>query len=171
MTPEPCPDFEPLLARAADDTIAPADRLRLDAHLGTCERCRAALADQQLMRAELTSRPPLRARPDFVARVTGAIEADRSWMDRLDFRTWTWRLLPIAAGLSLVTWIVARQPVALPNQYAPAGDRGTTTVGNASTSGLPVATALWDESISDASLLSLMLRANADDTLPITKER
>ena len=170
MTPEPCPDFEPLLARAADDTISPADRARLDSHLSTCAHCRTALADQKAMRAELTSRPPLRARPDFVARVTRAIEADRSWMDRLDFRRWTWRLVPIAAGLSLITWVVAKQPVALSTQNAPAGDRGTTAANDAST-GLPVATALWDESISDASLLSLMLRANADDTLPATKER
>ena len=169
MNRPPCPDYEPLLARAADDALSPAELARLDAHLATCEHCRAALADQKMIRAVLLDRPTLSARPDFAARVGRAIEADRSWLDRLDFRIWTWRLVPVAAALSLVAFLVLRQPMTSTASTTTTGTGATS--GDTSGSGLPVATALWDESVSDTSLLSLMLQASANDTLPASKER
>jgi hypothetical protein len=77
--------------------------------------------------------------------------------------------VPIAAGLSLVTWMVLRQPVATVAQQS--GADAASTYGEAANGGLPVATALWDESVSDTSLLSLMLEASATDRLPASKER
>lgn len=165
MTTETCREFESLLARAADDALDAGDRTALDAHLRACAACRAALADQRAVREALAARPPLRAQPDFAARVTAAIEADRSWLDRLDFRVWTWRLVPVAAALSLVTWMVIHGAGATPAQVATATDA---TIGG----DLPVAAALWDSSISDTDVLSLMLRASATDKLADTyKER
>src|SRR3990172_4497440 len=89
-------------------------------------------------------------------RVTALIEADRSWLDWLDFRRWTWRLVPVAAALSLAAWVVVHN-----------ADTSQATPSSAAAfdEDLPVAAALWDESVSDTSLLSLMLRASANDRL------
>ena len=100
-------------------------------------------------------RPPRYAPPDFAMRVTSAIEADRSWLDRLDFRMWTWRLVPVAAALSVVTWFVANNITATDLMSPDA----------AAAADVPVAAALWDDSVSDTVLLSLMLRAGANDSL------
>jgi predicted anti-sigma-YlaC factor YlaD len=158
MTTDACRAFESLLVRAADAGLDASQQTVLDAHLVTCAACRAALADQRLAREALAARPPLRAQPDFAARVAAAIDADRSWLDRLDFRAWTWRLAPVAAALSLVTWVVLQSAGAATD--TPASSSATTFDGD-----LPVAAALWDESVSDSSLLSLMFRASANDRL------
>jgi predicted anti-sigma-YlaC factor YlaD len=161
MTTDACREFESLLVRAADGLLDANDETALDAHLRTCAACRAALADQHAVREALIARPPLRAQPDFAARVTAAIEAERSWLDRLDFRVWTWRLVPVAAALSLVAWVVVRNATPM-GTSTPATAAST----DASLSGdLPVAAALWDSSVSDTAVLSLMLRASASDKL------
>ncbi len=164
MTTNACREFESRLTRAADDaTIEAADRASLDAHLRTCAACRAALADQRAVRDALAARPPLRAQPDFAFRVVAAIEADRSWLDRLDFRVWTWRLVPVAAALSLAAWMTVHDArTAAPSASTP----GATASADATFDGdLPVSAALWDTSVSDTTLLSLMLRASANDKL------
>lgn len=156
MTTDACREFESLLVRAADGALEAGDQAALNTHLRECAACRAALADQRAVRDALSARPPLRAQPDFAIRVEAAIEADRSWLDRLDFRTWTWRLVPVAAALSLVTWVVINS----------AGATTTTSTGGTTIDAdLPVSAALWDESVSDTTLLSLMLRASANDKL------
>jgi len=158
-----CPDFESLLARSADGALDAHDEATLASHLATCAGCRGALADQRAVREALAARPLAYARPDFARRVAQAIDADRSWLDRLDFRAWTWRLAPVAAALSLATWLVVQ------NTAASLSPSATDTSGD---SDLPVAAALWDESVSDTSMLSLMLRAGANDRLAETyKER
>ena len=152
-----CRTFERWLARAADGTLEPLAQVRLDAHLASCADCRAALAAQQAVRGVLASRTPDRARAGFVDRVTAAIEADRSWLSWLDFRAWTWRLVPVAGALSLAAWFVVQSP---------ASSAVTSTTTDATTDAdLPVAAALWDPSVSDTSVLSLMLRASANDRL------
>ena len=108
MITKACQEFESRLVRAADGALDAGDQIALDAHLHVCGACRAALADQRAVRQALAARPTLRAQPDFASRVAAAIEADRSWLDRLDFRAWTWRLVPVAAALSFVTWMVVR---------------------------------------------------------------
>lgn len=104
---EPCDDYVSLLVRAADDSLDPDGRARLDEHLPTCEACRAALETQQLAHVMLSDAfevdPPL----GFTTRVVAHIEPRTGWLDRLDFRRWTWRISPVAAGLILVAWIVA----------------------------------------------------------------
>lgn len=149
---EACQEFESLLARAADGALNEADHGRLDLHLAGCDGCRRALADQRAVRDALQSRPVLRDRPEFAVAVMAAIEAERSWLERLDFRRWTWRLAPVAAALSLIAWAAVQ-----------AGS--SDAAGAAFDENLPVSAALWQDSVSDVSVLSLMLRAGADDRL------
>ena len=154
------PEFERLLVRAADGLLETSEREALDRHLSACDECRAALAAQTLVRTSLQLRPALDASPAFYARVTSAMRAPSSWLESLDFRQWTWRLIPIAAALVIAVVAFAglsmrtdtTTPAADVQNVAAAGDQ-------------PVSSALWSSSMSDDSVISLMLRANADDAL------
>ena len=86
-----------------------------------------------------------------------------SWLDSLDFRRWTWRLVPVAAALALLSIVVSQTDTTSALTAPPSDD--TTVMAVSSTDDLPVSSALWSESVSGSSLLSLMLTANADDTL------
>ncbi len=160
----PCTSFTSWLVRAAEDRLAPPEQAQLDAHLTSCDACRQALADQRSVRMLLQTHPVDGAPLGFDTRVMAAIaaEAERrhsSWFDSLDYRRWTWRLLPVAAALALVIAAVTPTDAASPSVE----NTGTTLA--QSTDNLPVSAALWSESVSESSLLSLMLSAGADDAL------
>ncbi len=157
------PEFFSLLVRAAEGRLAPDDQARLDGHLAGCLACRDALEAQRAVRAALASRPPTLAAPDFQARVMAAIGRTRvarprsleAWIERWDFRRWTWRLAPVAAALVVAVLSVL---------YGTTG-RLTAASSSAAAGQLPVSAALWAPSVSDTSVLSLMLEANPDDSL------
>lgn len=145
---DPCDDYVSLLVRAADDSLDPDGRARLDAHLPTCEACRAALETQQLAHVMLSDafevEPPL----GFTTRVVAHIEPRTSWLDRLDFRRWTWRISPVAAGLVLAAWIVA------------AGSDTTSASGsidvvNATDAGVEADAVRWSDTVDGPDLVSL----------------
>lgn len=156
MTSDNCQRWEPLLARAADDALESDDRAALEHHLSACAACRDALAVQRSMRGLLRSRPPMYASAAFTRDVMAMLEHEASWLDRLDFRQWTWRLAPVAAALLVALWAVG-----------PSGDAAATGMENTETvdADAPVSSVLWDESVSDISLLTLMLRAGPDEGL------
>jgi len=168
-----CTAIEPLLARAAEGSLPPAEQVRLDAHLENCASCRGAFADQRAMRELLQSHPVEGARLGFDTRVMAAIRAEAearsgSWLGNLDFRRWTLRLVPVAAALALASFIIAAPAssvVSQPDTTSGLTGEETTVVTSNSTDDLPVSSALWSESVSGSSFLSLLLTANADDTL------
>lgn len=158
-----CAAFTSMLVRVADGTAPSAEQAQLEAHISTCASCAAALDDQRGVHAWLQAQPVTGASLGFDRRVMAAVRADaegrtRSWLDSLDFRRWTWRLVPVAAALALVAVSVTQTDAA--NQTA-----DTTTLSGTTTDTMPVSSALWSETVSESSLLSLMLSANADDTL------
>lgn len=157
-----CDDLIPALLRAADGTLAQLperERARLDAHLATCAACTEALADQRAMRQALsalaeepvTSHAGVRVMAELreQARASGG----STWIDALDWRRWTWRLVPVAAALALVT----------ANLVRPAATAETTT--EVVSEALPVSSALMTGDVTGDDLLSLLLNAGADETL------
>jgi anti-sigma factor RsiW len=96
-----------LLVRAADDSLDASGRARLDAHMLTCETCRYALDSQRTAHVLLANAFDVDAPLGFTSRVVAHLEPGRSWLDRFDFRRWTWRVSPLAAGLMLAAGIVA----------------------------------------------------------------
>jgi anti-sigma factor RsiW len=154
------PEFERLIVRGADGLLDAAEREALDRHLTTCDNCRAALAAQTLVRTSLQLRPALEASPAFYARVTSAMRAPASWVDSLDFRRWTWRLAPVAAALVIAVVAFAGLSMRTDTTASSAEIQTASIAGDQ-----PVSSALWSSSMSDDSVLSLMLRANADDAL------
>ena len=156
-----CTAITPLLMRAAEGALPAADEARLNAHLESCPSCRAELAEQREVRELLRSHPVDGAAWGFETRVMAAVRAEAEgraggWFNNLDFRRWTWRLVPVAAALALASAVIDDRDTA--------GDLGTETTTVSADAG-PVSSALWSESVSESSLLSLMLTANADDTL------
>lgn len=161
MTPH-CDDFIPALVRAADGALPDAERAALDVHLATCAACTEALADQRAMRVSLTALAAETATRPVGARVMASLRAEAgatgtSWVDALDFRPWTWRLVPVVAALAIVVAGVART-------NAEAVD---TTV-DVTESGQPVSSALVTGEIAGTDLLSLLLNSTADDTFTTT---
>jgi anti-sigma factor RsiW len=158
-----CAAFTALLVRAADGSASAEDQARLAAHLATCDVCAADLADQRDVHAFLHAQPVAGASLGFDTRVMAAIRADvesraRGWLDSLDFRRWTWRLVPVAAALALAAITIVQ---------VDAVQTGTTVESTdmASADTAPVSSALLSDSVSSSSLLSLMLSASADDSL------
>lgn len=153
MAADPCPGYVSLVVHAADGTLDVAGRARLDEHLLGCSACREALDGQLSARRVLAMLPAVQASPFFAARLRADLDASRPWTDRIDFRRWTWRVLPLAAGLGLAAFLAVRaETVASRANVSSAPDA-------------PVSAALWSDSVSDTSVLSLMLRANVDESL------
>jgi len=123
---EPCDGFIPLLVRAGDDSLSAGDRVVLDAHIQTCDGCREALAVQRAASMSLAGAFDADAPLGFSTRVVAHLHGDSqlSWLDRLDFRRWTWRVSPIAAGLGLAAYlmITASESTAASGETAITGD-------------------------------------------------
>lgn len=62
--PKPCARWADLLA-AHPDSLSPAERRALDAHVASCRACAAVRADYQRMDARIRSLPDPRIRPDL----------------------------------------------------------------------------------------------------------
>lgn len=165
MTQSPCESFINLIVRATDREISEPDEQRLNLHVAACAACRGALAGQRAVRAALAARPVADASAGFEARVMTALRAEAPLTERWNWRGWTWRLVPVAAVFAiLAVGVVTRQGAA--SSITTATTPGLDVSSLASPSGqAPVASALYSSSVSDASLLSLMLTAKADDPL------
>jgi len=147
----PCEDLIPTLLHAADGTLPTEERAVLEAHVATCAGCAEALADQQSMRQMLTVLADVPVTTHVGTRVLAELRAAArpspvaSWLETLDWRRWTWRLVPVAAVLALGVAGVARTPTP--------SDNVSEVVAIEHAGG---------------DLLSLLLSSNADATLSTT---
>jgi anti-sigma factor RsiW len=172
-----CPERVPLLVRAADGALDASDQAALDAHLALCDRCRVALEGQRVARTALMSWTPDMAPADFVARVLRDVDAHESWLDRWDFRRWSWRLAPLATAAAIAMGIVVgRTDVS----YADAASTGSIVETGAETSGsseagaegagmtgddVTVAAAILSDDLSGDDVIGLLLMAEADQPI------
>lgn len=119
-----CTEIEPLIARYADEAAAlspdeasalsadeasassDVQRQQLEAHVKTCEACRAALGDQRQVARVLQARAQVPVPPGFRGRVAARIDAERGgWLSLANWRAWTAALAPLAAALVFVAWL------------------------------------------------------------------
>ena len=118
-----CDAWLPLVLQAAEsglDDLDAAERNRLESHLALCAGCRAALEDQRAVRQALTSRADAAVPYGFAERVVSRVTPGLRWVDVLSWRTWTYRLAPVATGLLLFSLLTgtateADRPVGLPD--------------------------------------------------------
>ena len=158
----------PALLRAAEDRLADSDEAaRFAAHLRGCAACRQALADQKTARRLLAARVDASVPAGFAARVLSAVREAPRWMDLLSWRTWTYRLAPVAAALLLMAGLVVRSTA---NQAPSATGNieevvDVWTYGAADGGELPAYALLGQDGISGERLLDAILSATPDETL------
>jgi anti-sigma factor RsiW len=95
-----CDDAARAIVRLSDGTLDAGARATLDAHLGRCADCRAALETQRAVAAWLRSRPADRVSDQFAARLSARLDDASGWFGIADWRAWTLRLTPVAALLA-----------------------------------------------------------------------
>jgi len=149
MTTISCDEARAHLTRTVGDEEhpLPAD---LAAHLAGCAACAQEWRVQSDVHAVLASREAAPVPAGFTRRVDEAIDALRPWWTQFDFRWWTLRVAPLAAGLLLLVGGAAALSM----------DGTSTSEQTAS-----VTTALWDSSatVSNDSLLLAVLSGSPDD--------
>ncbi len=163
-----CDDLIPLMLRAVDNTITPTERATLDAHLATCAECAEALADQRAMQAAVATLAADTPVTHVGARVLATLRAEAeaqardTWADLLDFKRWTWRLVPVALVMAIA--------MAGVNNTTDATDAtGATEAAGATTTNTSAAsTVLLADGVSGADVLSLLLNASADQQVTTT---
>lgn len=153
-----CDDVGPLLLRRLDGRLEADDRHRLESHLAQCAACREELEAQQGVATALASRPPSGASMAFVGRVMAAVEEDRDWFAVLNWRAWTFRLVPVAAALVLVASLgFGPTEAAEPLEFA---DLVAEWVIEDDAETLPPFALFWEDGVANETLLEAVLTAN-----------
>ncbi len=159
-----CERAKPLLARLADGALDGAARVALEGHLAGCAACRVEREAQREVLTVLRARPAAEAPPWLAARISAEIAAESGLLGLADWRGWTLRLAPLAAGLLIAALVwgglsstsspgVSLSPIV---ETWVMGDR---------TDGLPATAVFWQSDVSADTLLMTVLRSGPDDTL------
>jgi anti-sigma factor RsiW len=150
-----CGDTHRMLARLADgsgaDVPTVQERAELEAHLAECAECGAALEEQRLVSEILRSRPALAPSAAFARRLASRLDDASGWLGILDWRTWTFRLAPVAVALAIAALFAGTSST--PEASTATLDAWTRSVAEPSS----VASAVWQEGTSSDALLETML--------------
>ena len=168
-----CGDRQRPLARLADPVesqgLSESERAALGAHLDGCDACREALADQRLVAGVLRTRSPLQPSAAFASRLAARLDEASGWLGMLDWRTWTFRLAPVALAIFLVA--VFSSPAstietsAARSPSSGGSSESTSATIEAWTRGVSestsVASAVWQDRTSSDALLETMILGSA----------
>ncbi|MCY4600094.1 MAG: hypothetical protein OXF27_09260 [Acidobacteria bacterium] len=167
-----CKEWLPALLQAADDDWTasdPAERGRLAEHLDRCAACRRALAEQRVVRQALAARTDAMVPAGFAARVLADVRVVPHWMELLHWRTWTYRLAPVAAALLLMAGLAVRS--AADPTPADAGNVAglvdAWTFGASENGALPAYALLGEDDVNGDLLLETILSTAPDETLEL----
>ena len=100
--------------------------------------------DQTRVAAILSSMPPADVPADFAARVNARIDETSGLFGLADFRAWTLRLAPLAAGLALIALLWPATP-------------GRSSAVTPATSFSPTSVTDWQQDVSADALLAAAL--------------
>jgi hypothetical protein len=105
-----CSDAIGWIVRSMDGRLDRTGRERLSAHLKVCSACQQATETQVVVKRVLAARPDEALPQGFSTRLLALLDAESSsgWLEAADWRTWSIRLLPVAAALFLFAGIVDR---------------------------------------------------------------
>lgn len=156
-----CDDVGPLMLRRLEGRLEADEGQRLERHLEQCEACRETLDAQRRVAAVLSSRPVAEAPQGFAGRVMANLEPGPGWLDALNWRIWTFRLAPVAAGLMVVVAMgFGPTEAAGPLEFS---DLVAEWVVDEDAEGLPAFSLLWQEEVTDGTLLEAVLTADPDE--------
>ena len=155
-----CDDVGPLMLRRLEGRLEADEGQRLEQHLEQCEACRETLEAQRRVAAVLSSRPVAEAPLGFAGRVMAHLERGPGWLDALNWRVWTLRLAPVAAGLMVVAAVgFGPTEAAAPLEFS---DLVAEWVVEEDAEGLPGFSLLWQTEVTDDTLLEAVLTADPD---------
>ena len=156
-----CDEIGPLLLRRLEGRLEADDRQRLERHLEQCEACLETLEVQRRVAAVLSSRPVAEAPLGFAGRVMANLEPVPGWLDALNWRVWTFRLAPVVAALMVVAALgFGPTEAAEPLEFS---DLVAEWVVEEDGEGLPAFSLLWQEEVTDDTLLEAVLTADPDE--------
>ncbi len=102
-----CEDARRLMLRD-DGALSPdGTPTELLLHVRACDRCREELEEQLTVRGLLADLDGEPVPPGFAARVCARVETDASPVESVNWKAWTLRLTPVAAGLLLAGALMA----------------------------------------------------------------
>ena len=155
-----CDDVERAVIARAAGRLDAAGLQRLEAHLAGCAACREAAGSQVDVAAVLSARPDAPPPLAFATRVMAHLDGPPTWLDVINWRRWTVRLAPVAAAL-LVAAAVGLRPAAAvePIEFS---DLVTDWVEVDDAAGPAALSLLWQEEVSDDTLLEAVLTSGPD---------
>lgn len=158
-----CKEAEALIARRADGALETDDGVALARHLRECNACRPLAEDQAIVVRALTARPKANVPLGFAGRLSDRLDAEVSWADMLNWRTWTVRLAPVAAALIIAAAATAERVTAAdPIDLAQVAE---TWAIDPELTELPTTALFWQAEVSADSMLEAVLTADPDDPL------
>ena len=98
-----CKDYEIALGDYVDGTLDERARVELDAHLASCERCRALVTDFSVMRQATLALEPELPSPRVWNRLSAALEVERG----RTLRGWGFAWQTVAASVVAVALIAS----------------------------------------------------------------
>jgi anti-sigma factor RsiW len=169
-----CNDRHRLLVRLVDEPAADVLSAEDEAHLAQCAECRAALDEQRLVAGILRSRPALRPSAAFAVRLASRLDEVSGWLGILDWRTWTFRLAPVALALALTALFTGTSSSSASSSAATDATSSTTTNATATLDAWirgvaepsSAASAVWQDGTSSDALLETMLSGSSGQREP-----
>jgi hypothetical protein len=99
-----CQDYEIALGDYVDGTLEESSRIEFESHLASCDRCRAVVADLQVIRQATLALEPEVPAPHVWTKLSAAFEAEHG----STFRGWAfsaWQT--VAASVAMVTLVAS----------------------------------------------------------------
>lgn len=153
-----CDEAGPLLLGWEEGRLDAAAARRVGQHLEHCEACREIVEAQRRVSAILAARPLAEAPWGFSNRVMARLATAPGWVEVLNWRAWTVRLAPVAAGLVVVATLgFGPTEAAAPIEFS---DLVTDWVAEDDAATLPAFSLLWQEEVTDDTLLEAVLTAD-----------
>ena len=163
-----CEHWLPMLLRAAEDgldALGITEQDGLTAHLAECIECRRALVDQRAVREVLSMRTDADVPPGLAARVVNQEHVWPGWVNVLRWRTWSFRLAPLAAGL-LLFGVANTRSASAPEQIVGLSELTESwAFGAQAEEGRPTFTLLGGDDVGGDLLLDAILGAEPDEPL------
>lgn len=163
-----CEEWLRVLMQVAEDRteeVDPSDRERFSRHLEQCEVCRDALETQRAVRGVVGGRPDATVPHGFATRVVSRLDVGTSWLEILRWRTWTFRLAPVAIGLLVLGFAGSSGPSS-PAPVSSPGLAESWAFGDDGAEAGPVFTLWGREDVEGEVLLDAVLTFEPDDALP-----
>ena len=155
-----CDDIERLLLRSLEGRLEADEGHQLERHLAQCDACRESLEAQRRVATVLSERPVVEPTSGFAGRVMASLDEAPAWLDVINWRVWTFRLAPVSAALIAVAALgFGPTAAAEPMEFS---DLVAEWVVEENAEGLPAFSLLWQEAVTDDTLLEAVLTADPD---------